>query len=72
MNAQCWLRENIKVDTMALQKLSIGASAESTDWKLQASGMSMSLEKFESPRKCKSFGILVYRLIISLNTIGLT
>ena len=63
---------SIRVDMMGLQKLSIGACAESTDWKLQISGMSMFLEKLESPRKLKSFGISAYRLIISLNTIGLT
>ena len=57
MYAQRWLIENLKVDMMVLQKLAIGACAESTDWKLQTSGMSMSLEMFESPRKSKSFGI---------------
>ena len=52
MNAQRWLTENVKVvdvDIMALQKLSIGACAESTDWKLLTSGISMSPEKFETP-----------------------
>ena len=49
MNAQHWLRENVKVDIMTLQKLSIGACAESTDWKLLTSGISMSPEKFETP-----------------------
>ena len=49
MNAQLWLRENVKVDIMTLQKLSIGACAESTDWKLLTSGISMSPEKFETP-----------------------
>ena len=53
---------------MALQKLSISACAENTDWKLLTSGTNMSLEKFESPRKSKSFWILEYTLIISLNT----
>ena len=56
---------------MALQKLSIGACAESTDWTLLTSGMNMSMETFESPRNSKSFGILAYRLTISLNTIDL-
>ena len=53
---------------MALQKLSISACAENADCKLLKSGMNKSLEKFESPRKSKSFWILEYRLIISLNT----
>ena len=33
--------------------------------------MNRSLEMFESKRKSKSFGILAYRLINSLNTIDL-
>ena len=53
---------------MALQKLPISACAENADCKLLKSGMNKSLEKFESPRKSKSFWILEYRLIISLNT----
>ena len=57
MYAQRWLIENLKVDVMVLQQLAIGACAESTDWKLQTSGMSMALEKFESLRQSKSFGI---------------
>ena len=57
MNAQRWLRENINVDTMALQKLAIGACAESTDRTLLTSGMSMSLEKFESPRRSNPLGL---------------
>ena len=47
MNAQHWLRENIKVDMMVLQKVSIDACAVSTNWKLLTSGMSMSLEAWE-------------------------
>ena len=35
---------------MVLQKLSIDACAERTDWKLQTSGMSISLKKFESKK----------------------
>lgn len=44
VNAQHWLRENIKLDMMVLQKVSIDACAVSTNWKLLTSGMSMSLE----------------------------
>ena len=58
---------------MVLQKRSIGASAESMDWKLLlANGMSKSLEKCEGLRKVKSFGVLAFRPITSLNTIDLT
>ena len=57
---------------MVLQKPSIGASAESTDWKLLTNGMSKSLEKCEGLRKVKSFGVLAFRPITSLNTMDLT
>ena len=55
---------------MVMQKPSIGASAESTDWKLLlTNGMSKSLEKCEGLRKVKSFGVLAFRPITTLNTI---
>ena len=58
---------------MVMQKPSIGASAESTDWKLLlTNGMSKSLEKCEGLRKVKSFGVLAFRPITTLNTMDLT